>query len=72
MGSANQPVYFKDLRIWDTRRTIEQTYTHRFQQIDSVSALGLVLNYRLLDGNSTIVNNVAKDSVVSGEPSMHV
>lgn len=51
-------------------RTAEELYTYRFKQIDSMTTSDLALNYKLLNGNLTIINEANENVVASGRASL--
>lgn len=34
-GNTYNKIFFKDIRVWNYKRSAEQLYTYRFKQIDS-------------------------------------
>jgi hypothetical protein len=44
---------------------MEDLYTHRFKQLNSMSTTGLELNYKLVNGNLSIVNEAKKSSAAA-------
>ena len=53
--------FFKDLRLWSEFRTVQDLKEYRFRQVPT--SPGLVVNFKLLNGNEKIYNEADLEAV---------
>jgi len=56
-----QMAYFKDLRVWSSKRSPFDLFEHRFRQVAVTK--DLIVNFKLMDGNPFVRNFADLDRI---------
>jgi hypothetical protein len=62
VGTLGVSIALREVRVWSVLRNTEQLFSTRFKQVDP-NETSLELNYKLIGGNLTIVNEALTGGV---------